>query len=209
MRNFKHLAAAAATAALVLGGGGAAASAAISHPAAAAHPGVFRLRGGQTSVTTGAGIAAALLSHQIVPLAAAPGSQTLLLLPSGPAAVFTFPVTGGKVSLHPLGATIAHRGGIVFVNTANGKEVEVSNFVISLARADLTGIVNGNPKDRVVLMWLHLAHARLRIYRHWVVASGIGVTLSATAASALDASLGTTLFTPGLPLGHAQTRLHI
>jgi hypothetical protein len=40
-----------------------------------------------------------------------------------------------------------------------------------------------------------------------VQASGIVVTLTKTAASALDATLGTSLFTPGLKLGTASTVL--
>jgi hypothetical protein len=37
----------------------------------------------------------------------------------------------------------------------------MGRFVIDLTHADLTGIVNGNPKARVPLFGLDLSHARL------------------------------------------------
>jgi hypothetical protein len=203
MRHLTQLAAVAGAAALVLTGT-AAATAATQHTAAG-----VALRGGHTTVTTGKGIASVLLTNGIVPIAVSPGSEALRPDLTAPAVSLTFPVTGGRVSLQPLGGSIGHRGGILFFDTKTGKDVEVSNFVISLRHADLTGIVNGNPKARVVLLRLNLAHATLHVYRHWVVASNIGLTLSAGAASALDAALGTTLFTGGLRLGSARTVLHI
>lgn len=208
MRSLKKMISASALAVLVVASGAGAAAAAAG-PAHQAHAAGVRLRGGHTTVVTGRGIAAALLSNGIVPLAVAPGSQTVRLPKSGPAAELSFPVTGGRVSLHPLGATIDHRGGILFVNTRNGKDIEVSNFIISLRHGDLTGIVNGNPKVRVVILRLHLAHVRLNVHRHAVTASRIGLTLSGTAAKALDAALGTSLFTPGLALGTASTTVRI
>jgi len=208
MRRLKRMISVSALAALAIAGSAATAAAVPGHVHPARAAGV-PLRGGRTSVTTGDGIAAALLANGIVPLAAAPGSQTLLLPASGPAAEFSFPVTGGRVSLSPLGGNIDHRGGILFYNTKNGKDIEVSDFIISLGKADLTGIVNGNPGARVVIFSLSLAHAKLSVHRHWVTASGIGVTLSATAASALDAALGTAVFTPGLAVGTATTTLRV
>ena len=120
---------------------------------------------------------------------------------------FGFPVTGGKVSLSPLGGYFTHSGGILFIDLATGKKVKVSDFVISLTHGNLTGIVNGNPKARVTLFNLSLAHATLKAGKHSVRASGIVVTLTKTAASALDAALGTKLFSAGLKLGTASTVL--
>ena len=114
---------------------------------------------------------------------------------------FTFPVTGGRVTLSPLGGTIDHRGGILFLNVKNGKKIEVSRFTIDLTHADLTGIVNGNPQARVPLFRLDLSHARLAAGKHIVTARGIGLTLTAAAAKALNAALGTKLFSAGLKLG--------
>ena len=165
------------------------------------------LRGGATAVTTAPGIAPALLKNGIVPLATSPGTESVLFPKSGPAARFTFPVTGGAVSLSPLGGKIGHAGGILFANVTNGKTIEVSQFTIDLARADLTGIVNGNPKARVALFRLDLSHARLTAGKHIATAKCIGVKLTAAAAKALNAALGTTLFSGGLKLGTASTLL--
>jgi hypothetical protein len=205
MRYLSRVAAAAGAAALVLTG--TAAAVAQAGPGARTAPVV--LRGGRTTVTTGRGIALALLANGIVPIAVSPGSGALRANLKAPAVRYSFPVTGGRVSLSPLGGRIAHRGGILFFDTKTGKDLEVSNFVISVRHADLTGIVNGNPRARVVLMWLDFSHARLHVHGHRVIASHIGLKLSSGAASALDTALGTTLFTGGLKLGTATTVLRI
>jgi hypothetical protein len=211
MRRFKYLAAAMAITGL-LAGSATAASAATSQPARAqparAQPAAaVHLRSGATAVTTAPGIAAALLTNGIVPLATWPGSQSVQSPASGPAVLFTFPVTGGRVTRSPLGGTIDHRGGILFLNLKNGKKIEVSSFTIDLTHADLTGIVNGNPQARVPLFGLDLSHARLAAGKHIVTAGGIGLTLTAAAAKALNAALGTKLFSAGLNLGTASTLL--
>lgn len=203
MRMFRRLAMTAAAAALLLGPAAGVASAAAHAPAAA------RITGGATTVTTGPGIAAALVKHGIVPLATDPGTSTLTSRPGYLAERFRFPVTGGKVTLSPLGGYISHRGGILFLNARTGRDVVVSNFVISLTRGNLTGIVNGNPKARVALFTLNLAHASVKGAPHVLRAMGIGLVLTKTAASALNAALGTSLFSAGLKLGTAATVLHI
>ena len=190
MRRFKYLAAAMAITGL-LAGSATAASAATSQPVRAQAAAAVHLRSGATAVTTAPGIAAALLTHGIVPLATWPGSQSVQSPASGPAVRFTFPVTGGRVTLSPLGGTIDHRGGILFLNVKKGKKIEVSRFIIDLAHADLTGIVNGNPRARVPLFRLDLSHARLAAGKHIVTARGIGLKLTSVAAKALNAALGT------------------
>jgi hypothetical protein len=165
------------------------------------------LKGGSTAVTTAPGIAPALLKNGIVPLATSPGTQSVLVPKSGPAARFTFPVTGGRVTLSPLGGQIDHAGGILFVNVTNGKTIQVSQFTINLSRGNLTGIVNGNPKARVPLFRLDLSHAKLTAGKHIATAKGIGVKLTSAAAKALNAALGTKLFSGGLKLGTAGTLL--
>jgi hypothetical protein len=49
----------------------------------------------------------------------------------------------------------------------------------------LTAEVNGNPKVRVPLLRLSLAHATIHAGRHYVRISGIVLTLTGAAASAL------------------------
>jgi len=205
MRRFRYLATFTMIAGLVAGSA-ATADAATSQPARPSAVAVH-LTGGATTVTTAPGVASALLSKGIVPLATSPGSQSVLSQGGGPAVRFTFPVTGGRVTLNPLGGQIDHCGGILFLNAANGKEIQVSRFIIDLTHADLTGIVNGNPAARVPLFNLSLSHAKLAAGKHTVTATGIRVTLTATAAKALDAALRTTLFSAGLNLGTAGTLL--
>lgn len=207
MRRFKYLAAAAMAITGLLAGSATAASAATSQPARAQAAAAVHLRSGATAVTTAPGIAAALLANGIVPLATWPGSQSVQAGKGGPAVRFTFPVTGGRVSLSPLGGQVYHRGGILFVNAKNGKQVEVSRFTIDLGHADLTGIVNGNPQARVPLFRLDLSHAKLAAGKHIVTARGIGLKLTSAAAKALNAALGTKLFSAGLKLGTASTLL--
>jgi hypothetical protein len=208
MRGLRYLAAAAAITGLLTGSAVTAASAATSRgaPAAGGAAGVH-LRGGTTAVTTAPGVASALLQNGIVPRATWPGSERVLHGKNGPAVRFAFPVTGGLVSLSPLGGNVYHEGGIVFRNTRNGKTIEVSQFSIDLTHGDLTGIVNGNPAARVPLFRLDLSHAGLAMGRHLVKARGIVLTLTSAAAKALDAALGTRLFSAGLELGTARTVL--
>jgi hypothetical protein len=206
MRGFRYLAVVAAIAGLA-GGATTAASAATSQGAGTQAAAAVHLRGGATAVTTAPGIAPTLLNNGIVPLATAPGTESVLFPNSGTAARFTFPVTGGSVTLSPLGGKVNHAGGILFVNVKNGKTIEVSRFTIDLAHADLTGIVNGNPKARVPLFRLDLSHAKLTAGKHVATAKGIGVKLTSTAAKALNAALGTKLFSGGLKLGTASTLL--
>ncbi len=206
MRGFRHLAVVAAIVGLAGSAATAtAASAATSHRAGAAW--AVHLKGGATAVTTAPGIAPALLKNGIVPQALPPGRESVLSLNSGPAVRFTFPVTGGRVTLSPLGGTIDHRGGIVFTNKHNGKKIAVSRFTIDLSHAGLTGIVNGNPMARVPLFSLDLSHAKLTVGSNTVTASGIGLKLTSVAAQALNAALGTKLFSAGLNLGTAATQL--
>jgi len=205
MRGIRQLAVVAAIAGLA--GCATTAASAASETTGARAAAAVHLRGGATAVTTAPGIAPALLKNGIVPLATSPGTESVLFRKSGPAARFTFPVTGGSVTLSPLGGKINHAGGILFANLRNGKTVGVSRFTINLARADLTGIVNGNPKARVPLFRLDLSHAKLTAGKHIVTAKGIGLRLTSAAAKALNSALGTRLFSAGLKLGTARTLL--
>jgi len=206
MRVLKCVASAAMVAGLFIGPviGAASASASTQSPA---RPAQVWLTGGDTSVTTAPGIAAALLGHGIVPIATLPGTEGAQIGSGGVAVRFTFPVTGGWLNAAQLRGTIWHQGGILFIDPATGKQIEVSDFVISVHQGRLTAEVNGNPKVRVPLLRLSLAHATIHAGWHYVQISGIVLTLTGTAASALDATFGTTLFKAGLELGTASTLL--
>ena len=76
------------------------------------------------------------------------------------------------------------------------------------SRLEANGVAYGNPSARVPLFNLSLAHAKVHAGGKTVQISGIVLTLTKTAASALDSTFGTTLFTPGLELGTASTTLN-
>ncbi len=67
--------------------------------------------------------------------------------------------------------------------------------------------MNGDPKAGVAIFRLGLAHAKLAAGAHSVRATGIVLRLTKTAAGALNASLGTLLFSGGLEFGTAATTL--
>jgi hypothetical protein len=205
MRMFQRVAAVAMVAGLVAGAGGAVSASAATRAPESSHQ--VWLTGGDTSVTTAPGIAAALLNNGIVPLATLPGTEGASTGSGGVAVRFTFPVTGGWLNAATLHGTIWHQGGILFIDPATGKQIEVSDFVISVHQGVLTAEVNGNPKVRVPLLSLSLAHASIHAGWHYVQISGIVLKLTGAAASALDATFSTTLFTPGLELGTASTLL--
>jgi hypothetical protein len=205
MRVFKRVAAVAMMAGLIAGAAGVTSASAATRAQESAS--YVWLTGGHTSVTTAPGIAAALLGHGIVPLATLPGTEGASIGSSGVAVTFTFPVTGGYLDAAALKATIWHQGGILFIDPATGKQLEVSDFIINVQKGVLTAEVNGNPKVRVPLLSLSLAHATIHAGWHYVQISGIGVTLTGTAASALDATFSTTLFKAGLDFGTATTVL--
>ncbi len=204
MRMFKRVAIVATMAGLVAGPVAAASSASASTATRSAQ---VRLTGGETTVTTAPGIAATLLGHSIVPVATLPGTEGARIGGGGVAVPFTFPVTGGWLNTKKLTGTIWHQGGILFADVPAGKQILVSDFVISVHQGVLTAEVNGNAKVRVPLLTLSLAHARIHAGRHSVRISGIVLTLTSTAASALNSTFGTTLFTSGLELGTASTVL--
>ncbi len=192
---------AAAVSAVALTGG-------LVSPAAAEAAAPTRLIGGTTTVTTGPGIAQTLLRNGILPLATAPGRQSFGLDRTGLTTSFSFPVTGGAVDLATLGGTIEHRGGIVFLNVRNGKKLKVSNFVIITTTGVLTGRVN-DTSTRVPVFQLDLSAATVAARGSRVNVGNIDVKLTADAAGALNAALGTHVFAAGLDLGTAKTALRV
>jgi hypothetical protein len=209
MRVFKRVAVIGVLAGLVIGPVAltTSASAAPGGTRAAQWAHQVRLTGGDPSVPPAPGTPAALLGHGIVPVATLPGTEGARIGSGGVVVRFTFPVTGGWLNAAKLTGTIRHKGGILFADVPAGKQILVSDFVISVHQGVLTAEVNGNPKVRVPLLRLSLAHAAIASGRHYVRISGIVVTLTGAAASALNATFGTSLFKPGLELGTASTVL--
>lgn len=156
-------------------------------------------------MTTAPGLAGVLLKNDIVPIATLPGTASAGTGAGGVFVRFAFPVTGGSVNLTKLTGTIGHSGGILFLDPVSGKEIAVSDFIINVGQRDLNATVNGNPKERVPLLNLGLGGAKIKASKHAVRITGIVVRLTKTAAGALDATFGTSLFKAGLEFGTAST----
>ncbi|GII81905.1 hypothetical protein Sru01_68870 [Sphaerisporangium rufum] len=178
--------------------GGGAASAASKVP----------VHGGSTTVITAPGIAKTLVENDIFASTGKPGS-TAFVAGRGLSLRFTFPVTGGRASLDPLGGKVTHRGSIVFVNFKDNKKIRVGDFTIDLSKKRLTGIVNGDPRKRVPLFNLDLSAAKIFAKGHSVRATKVGLKLTGTAAKALNSALGTSIFQQDLLLGSANSHLRL
>ncbi len=203
MRALLRIAAITTTAGLLLAPATAMASATAPHPAAT-HATSVHLRGGTTSLTTVSGLAEALLQGNIVTFATTPGTETLLGSTVDPQIKFTFPITGGRVNPSRLTGSIKHRGGILFISTSSFQAIKLSKFIISLTHHRLSAIVSAL-NERVTVAKLSFSHARVRIGRHRVRVSRIGVHLTTDGANALDNALNTTAFTPGMKIATATT----
>jgi hypothetical protein len=199
VRALLRLAAVTSAAGLLLAPAAAAAASAGQLPAT--HAITVHLRGGTTKLTLVTGLTSTLISGGIVPIATQPASQTLL---NSHQLRFSFPVSGGRVSVPSFHGSIDHRGGILFVNISNGDTLKVSRLTINLTHKRLSGIVSA-VGIRVILAKLGFSHARLRAGLHRATASRIGVHLTTAAADALDTALGTTLFTPGMKIATLAT----
>jgi hypothetical protein len=159
--------------------------------------------GGWTTLTTDPATTSVLVQNGILPQAVAPGS--VRPAPSGALSLqYSFPITGGSADLSTLAGQVQHSGGIRFVNVANGRSLLVSDFVIDTAAGQLTAAVNGNPNVRVPILDLDLSKAKIRTQFTVLRVNNVGATLTATAAGALNASLGVSFFAAGIKLGTAD-----
>jgi len=158
--------------------------------------------GGETSLTTVSGLVGNLTHGGIALYATAPGTESLLGSASHPQLKFSFPVTGGQVNPSGLTGTIKHAGGILLINTSNGHAIELSRFNISLTHKHLSAIVRGL---RVTVAHLSFSHAKVSVGLGEVKVRKISATLTTAGADALDAALGTTLFTPGMRIATVRT----
>ena len=170
---------------------------------------VKQIRSGSTTVTTAPGVAKALLGQGIAAFATSPGWQTTrsLTAATGPVVVASYPATSGNIGFGPVRGTINHAGGLLLANLKTGAgQVLVDNFIIDLKAKQLTARVPALGA-RIGIFALDLSKARVTLVKKVVTATGIGLRLLPTAAEALNASLGTTIFTAGLKFGTASTRL--
>ena len=120
-----------------------------------------------------------------------------------------FPVTGGAIDLDTAAGNILHSGGLTF--TAGGIQTKLQSFIIDTTGSQpvITGlvVVNGKLVGRLPLFNLTLPSGfSLPLKTQWsaLYLSGVGVTLSAQAASALNSVYSASAFAEGLSVGKAE-----
>lgn len=162
---------------------------------------------GLTTVTLAPATARALLQSEILALPKFPAFE-LPAYASGPTVAASFPVTGGTVDLSGPSGTIDHAGGLVFADLATRSSVAVQDFDIDLGAGDITADIPALG-TRAPVFDVSLSGAKVtKLPGNRVDVSNVSVTLTATAAAALDKALSTTLFSGGLPVGTANVYLH-
>jgi hypothetical protein len=149
--------------------------------------------GGSTALALDPGALAALAAAGIAPTAVGPARL------AGTTA--RFPIRGGAVGLGFAGGTIAHAGGLAL--TAGATTVRLAAFRVALGEhPQLLATVEGAPGE-LPLADLDLTRVVPRIKGRTFTLAGIGATLTAPAAAALDAALSTSALRAGMPLGSA------
>lgn len=120
-----------------------------------------------------------------------------------------YPIPTGALDLADLRGDIFHAGGLSL--SAGSTVVELRSFIIdTTGEPVLTGLVsvNGDVVGRVPLFDLATTQAPEIVGRRGILLDGVEVTLTDTAAGALNGIFGVTAFEEGLPIGVAtvQTR---
>jgi len=171
--------------------------------AASAHGGggdkeAVAIDGGATLLTVDAGTLEALSGSgfAVEPIEPAQVSEA-----AGGEVTFAFPIAWGSLAASDLSGKIKHRGGLSF--SKGGTTVGVKNFVIDTSSGVLTAKVVGS-RDRIPLLNLDLTNLQAFVFDDSAVLRGVGATLTAEAATALNAAFGTDLFTEGLTVGTAE-----
>lgn len=122
-----------------------------------------------------------------------------------------FPVVAGAIDLDTASGNILHSGGLKLIAPNGSTQVYLQSFIIDTTSGKpmITGIVvaNGKLVGRLPLFDLQLPAGfslPLKTQGKWLNLSGVGVTLTAEAASALNSVFHVSAFTPGLSIGTAM-----
>jgi hypothetical protein len=161
-------------------------------------------RGGATSVRLAPSFVEALTALKVSPAAISPGR----LGTRHKSVIASFPITTGAVDLGEVKAEIDHAGGLSL--TAGTTRVELSSFIIDLTggKPELSGLVTINDSlvGRVPLFDLTLGRGAVGGNDDVLKVDNVSVTLTQTAADALNKAFGITALTPGLTIGTASVR---
>jgi hypothetical protein len=164
-------------------------------------PATLHLRRGATTVALDPGTAGALtsLGVAVAPTGAAGAGVTGI----------SFPITGGKVASANLAGTIDHIGGLSL--TGGKTRVKLDRFVIDTTTGELTGLVsvNGSKPQRVALFALGLDELQSIAGPKAFRLTGVRLSLTASAAGALNGAFGVSAFTEGLAIGTAKVEARV
>ncbi len=159
------------------------------------------VEGGRTTVILAESFVSALSSLGVTPGTVSPTELRGVKV--------NFPITGGAIDLDTGSGQILHSGGLTL--TAGNTEVKLQSFIIDSTNSQpiITGlvVVNGKLVGRLPLFNLTPPSGiSLPLTpRYGVLESkGIGVTLTATAATALNEVFGITALAGGLEIGTAD-----
>ncbi len=156
---------------------------------------VLKLRGGATEVTLDARAAGALqsLGVSVAPTGKAYATKS---------GAIRFPITRGKVDADTLAGQIRHAGGLQF--SAGDTSLVLDRYHINIDGApDLSARVNGTGPDRIELFDVDLSGLQVGSEKGKTILSGVKLTLSDTAAGALNATFGVNAFAEGLAIADA------
>ena len=184
-------------------------------PAQATGDATIPISGGTTSVTVKPAVTKALLENRILPYAT-DAKTSVVRTAKGYTVRYGFPitddsfVTAGGDPLTISGGEIGHTGGVRFVNLRNFKALKVSDFDIRLSEGLLYATkVNNQPAEVPVFKVIPTTLEPTITSDGYAVLSGVRLRLTKAAADALNASLDTSVFAPGLRFGTATVRADI
>lgn len=161
-----------------------------------------RVAGGDTAVALSAGFTDALASL---------GVEASLIAPARVRhGRVRFAIPAGAIDLETLAGDVFHKGGLSL--SAGATTVDLFNFVIdTTATPVLTGlvVVNGDVVGRLPLFDLALTEGPTVSNWGRVRLNGVGLTLNATAADALNAVFAVDAFAEGFEIGDARVRTRL
>ena len=163
----------------------------------------LKLAGGYTTLTTDPGTTKALVANRILPLPVFPSWVVPTAADGKLALKYRFYITGGQLDGATLGGEIYHSGGLKFVNLKNGKALTVKSFTIDTVNSQLTAWIPALGV-RAPILDLDLSGFSVTQGSVYTKVGPVPATLTDVAAGALNAKLGTSLFSGGLAIGTAN-----
>lgn len=166
--------------------------------------GVFALGAGSAAANPiASGSTILKLDKPVAKVLKANGVKVVPLKPAKPkSGGISFPVTGGNLNPATAAGTIRHSGGLRF--QAGGKKLATRSYIVKTGKGNVLKARVGGA--RVNLLSLDLKRAKITRKGFGINVSRVGVSLTGTAAKALNTTFGVKLFSKGLRLGHVVVK---